>query len=146
MRADSTISILQLERINDSIDTFPDFGLSKFYIDENGKHVVERPEVIGEASAGTIRYMSMYAHRHRVVSRRDDIESIGLVLIYMLRGHVNWASRQDDSMDEKIENVLAIKKRTSLKVVRCDKSIHLLLIYNSFLGVYLGANRTGSSN
>lgn len=92
-----------------------DFGLSKFYI-ENGEHVQEGKEVIGSPAAGTRRYLSLYAHRHRILSRRDDIESMGYVLIYLLQGDVSWASSDDYSDSDRDETVLRIKKETSLKV------------------------------
>lgn len=94
---------------------FSDFGLSTFYI-VNGKHVRERPAVVGGSAAGTIRYLSLYAHRHKVVSRRDDIESIGYVIIYLLKGNFEWSSRSGDSLTGKSERVLKIKRQTSLKV------------------------------
>lgn len=92
-----------------------DFGLSVFYI-ENGEHVKEEPEVVGGSAAGTLRYIALYAHRHRTLSRREDIESIGYVLIYLLRGNVPWASQSGESKTGKSERVLKTKLATSLEV------------------------------
>lgn len=97
------------------VSIISDFGLSEFYI-VDGKHVKEEPEEINGKAAGTLRYISIYAHRHRVISRRDDIESIGYVLIYMLRGTVAWASQYGESSTGKSERILRVKKATKLNV------------------------------
>lgn len=104
-----------------------DFGLSVFYI-VNGKHVQEEPEEIGGTAAGTLRYLSIYAHRHKVLSRRDDIESIGYVLIYLLKGDVAWSSRSELSHTERSERVLQIKQETSLEV--SDIKYFFLIFHN----------------
>lgn len=82
----------------------------------NGQHVREGPEVVGGSAAGTLRYIALYAHRHRILSRRDDIESIGYVLIYLLKGNVPWASQTDDVKAGKSERVLKSKLETTLEV------------------------------
>lgn len=71
---------------------------------------------MGGASAGTLRYISVYAHRHTTVSRRDDIESLLYVLIYLYRGDVRWASRSGDKSEGKSERVLRLKLDTSFEV------------------------------
>lgn len=64
-----------------------DLGLSAKYLDENGRHVRAGGETGG---AGTPRYMSAYAHGHGTQSRRDDLESIGFLLMSFLRGNLPW--------------------------------------------------------
>lgn len=63
-----------------------DFGLAKEYQDpithepipDNGYHVTR--------FLGTIRYASLNAHHRVPQSRRDDLESLGYVLLYFLKG------------------------------------------------------------
>lgn len=65
-----------------------DFGLSTFYL-KNKKHIA--PEIVPAISGrGTGKYMSIYAHKHVILSRRDDIESIAYMLIEFLRGKLPW--------------------------------------------------------
>lgn len=67
-----------------------DFGLAKRFIDpKTGKHISHKFKNI---TAGTIRYQSLNAHMKYEQSRRDDLEAIGYVLAYFMRGgHLPWS-------------------------------------------------------
>jgi casein kinase 1 epsilon len=70
-----------------------DFGLSKRYKDKNtGQHIPYREN---RHLVGTARYASLNAHLGIEQSRRDDIESIGYVLVYFVLGRLPWQSKQE---------------------------------------------------
>lgn len=64
-----------------------DFGLSKRYYDRG--HV--KPNQRKQSVAGTVRYASLNALRGCEQSRRDDLEALGYVLVYLLLGSLPWS-------------------------------------------------------
>ena len=61
-----------------------DFGLSKSYLDTEQNHVEYRTD---RNFTGSFRYSSIRNHKGIEQSRRDDLESIGYMLIFFLKGN-----------------------------------------------------------
>mmetsp|Transcript_40573 Transcript_40573/g.73020 ORF Transcript_40573/g.73020 Transcript_40573/m.73020 type:complete len:350 (+) Transcript_40573:29-1078(+) len=86
-----------------------DFGLSKKYWD--GKHAQMQQRL---NLTGTARYASINAHRGVEQSRRDDLEAIGHMLLYFLRGHLPWSGLEAKSKAEKYRKIKETKEQVKL--------------------------------
>lgn len=73
-----------------------DFGLSKAFL-EKGQHVNYREGRKG--LTGTARYTSINNHMGVELSRRDDLEAVGYVLLRMLRRTLPWQGIKADSKE-----------------------------------------------
>jgi len=93
-----------------------DFGLSKKYRDS--KTQVHIPYREGKALTGTARYASINAHAGLEQSRRDDLEALGYVLIYLVKGCLPWQgllSKTPKTKQERYDEIMQLKIDTSLK-------------------------------
>eukprot|EP00933_Yihiella_yeosuensis_P055658 TRINITY_DN54501_c0_g1_i1.p1 TRINITY_DN54501_c0_g1~~TRINITY_DN54501_c0_g1_i1.p1 ORF type:complete len:391 (-),score=105.70 TRINITY_DN54501_c0_g1_i1:262-1320(-) len=87
-----------------------DFGLSKKYWD-NRKHCQLKQKL---SLTGTARYASLNAHRGIEQSRRDDLEAIGHMLIYFLKGQLPWSGLDAKSKQEKYKKIKEVKESTKI--------------------------------
>jgi len=90
-----------------------DFGLSKFYIDpKTGKHIGQREKNL-TSLVGTARYCSINSHHGAQLSRRDDLETIGYVLVYLACRGLPWQGVKAANLPEKYEKIGQIKEQIS---------------------------------
>lgn len=87
-----------------------DFGLAKRYLNLDGTHIKYREHT---SLTGTARYASINSLRGVEQSRRDDMESLAYIFIYLLRGNLPWMNVQAATVQGKYDKICAIKKSTS---------------------------------
>lgn len=80
-----------------------DFGLCKPYL-----HADKHMEMKHTSSLiGSLTYASLHAHQHIELSRRDDLESLGYMLLYFSLGNLPWKKtiRESEIIKQKTDIV-----------------------------------------
>ncbi|KAJ3350356.1 hypothetical protein HDU83_009740 [Entophlyctis luteolus] len=67
-----------------------DFGLATSFRDNQGKHIKSPKPLKNSAKTGTARYASLNVHKGKIHSRRDDLESLGYMLVEAVKGPLPW--------------------------------------------------------
>lgn len=84
-----------------------DFGLAKKY--RSSTTLIQYPMVFKKKLTGTARYASINALKGYEQSRRDDLESVGYVLMYLLRGILPWQGLQAKTKEDRYKKILEQK-------------------------------------
>ena len=88
-----------------------DFGLAKKY--RSSTTLEQYPMVNKKKLTGTARYASIHALEGLEQSRRDDLESVGYVMMYFLKGHLPWQGLKVKSKEDRYKKILERKKHTT---------------------------------
>ena len=88
-----------------------DFGLAKKY--RSSTTLKHYPMTKKKNLTGTARYASINALNGLTQSRRDDLEAVGYVLLYFLRGKLPWQGLHVKNKEDRYHKIMEIKMETS---------------------------------
>ena len=88
-----------------------DFGLAKKY--RSSTTLAHYRMIKKKNLTGTARYASINALNGLTQSRRDDLEAVGYVLMYFLRGKLPWQGLRVKNKEDRYHKIMEIKKETS---------------------------------
>ena len=92
-----------------------DFGLSKKYKSTKTKEHIKYKE--NRKLTGTARYASINALGGCEQSRRDDLESIGYVLIYFLKSNLPWQGLKIEKGEDRFKKIYLKKKEINSEIL-----------------------------
>ena len=100
-----------------------DFGLCKKYkSSRTGKHIIFSKS---KKFLGTLEYCSINSMKGLELTRRDDMESIGYMLIHLIKGTLPWLGLEKIQFLEKYETVYKIKANISNEELCKDLPIEI---------------------
>ena len=104
-----------------------DFGLAKkYYSVSKAQHI---KFVTGKHLIGTARYCGRNAHKGYEQGRRDDIESIGYVLMYFLLGILPWQGLKVKKNEDQFVRIGKKKESTSFEELTAGQPEEFLLYF-----------------
>jgi serine/threonine protein kinase len=102
-----------------------DFGLAKRFLKRTDEHISFKK---GNKFCGTARYASIAAHKGYEQSRKDDLEAIGYLLIYLYRGKLPWQNLRHKDKKERYRMILEKKESISEEEL-CEQLPREFLVY-----------------
>ncbi|KAI9672506.1 MAG: hypothetical protein M1817_003272 [Caeruleum heppii] len=105
-----------------------DLGLAVYHDSTRGDSQgvpVSKPQLVG-----TARYASINGHLEREQSRRDDLESLGYMLIYFMKGILPWQGLTAATHEQQLQAVLQKKQETEVMELCADLPIEFATYMN----------------
>jgi len=95
-----------------------DYGLATPYLDVHGNHI---PYSTNARFHGTDKYASINNHNKIEPARRDDMESLGYLLIYFITSNLPWAAQYSRVKKQHRRTVYGkVKMQTSIESLTKD--------------------------
>lgn len=111
-----------------------DFGFSIFYIDENNTHInnTNTNNIIGSP-----KYTSIHIHDGNISSRRDDLISIGYILMELIYKELPWSNiPMENDITYKICNIFNINNQNK-RQLKTYSSINSLTINKNLKSYFM---------
>ena len=92
-----------------------DFGFCKKYrSSKTGKHILPK---INKTFSGTVRYASPNVLRGKIASRRDDLISLGYMLIYLYKRELPWDFNMPHFNVDKMIQIMHLKENNGYGIL-----------------------------
>ena len=93
-----------------------DFGLAKKY--RSSRTLIQYPLIKKKKLSGTAIYGLIHALEELEQRRRDNLESVGYVLIYFLRGGLPWQGLKIRSKEDRYKKILVKKRNFKWRILQ----------------------------
>jgi len=92
-----------------------DFGLTRLFRNPATHEHIR--QVKGLDISGTVRFMSINGHLGLTQSRRDDLESLAYIIVYLVKGRLPWQGIAVHPSQVHYDEVLKFKQVTTAKTL-----------------------------
>lgn len=106
-----------------------DFGLAKKYVNKSGTHIEFAKS---RKFCGTAKYASIAAHEHVEQSRKDDLESLIYMLIYLYKGKLPWSNIKNHDKKKKYKKIYKEKLSYTAEEL-CEKMPREYTIFLNYI-------------
>lgn len=115
---------------NSNIVHIIDFGLARSFIDpKTGEHIPPRKY---RSLVGTCLFCSLNSHNGTELSSRDDLITIGYIVLLFLRGRLPWQNVHADETKERYKKIGQLKQLWSNQQI-CEGLPPQILVYMDYV-------------